>query len=480
MPQPAFPSPPNHSVEALTDEALADQVLNFVQTNSTVLANFAESVRTAGEFTKSDLAFMGQIAYAAVARQHEVSWAEGKMEGFEQGQSEARIALDAIRAEADGSYARGFEVGLEQGRADANRANTANRLEELLERTLSRLEPPTLAQPAAFAQPSTASAPGLSTVPTPGIHPNEPTLSGIFARPDPTSPANGNLPTQIGKAYRKPGQIPMPKFNGTRSNDEANRFLRQMELYFESERTLSHIEGTPKQKALIAASALEGDAKTSWDTAWRNGQMPNAIEREPRTWEEFKQWIKDTYRVPLENEQRWNLLKSVKLTKAGFNKYVSDFQERRADYPGDIPDDLMKHMFLTGLGHSKLKERWEVHPSKPETLREIIPILRLLENQIKNGEAVRGGGGGGVRAAPQSPPDDHGDPMELGAIIAAPNPPKKNSPGWNGWCRKNRACFSCGSKKHRSAECDRRKPARSDGNGHSNDKEKSSAAKSKN
>lgn len=157
----------------------------------------------------------------------------------------------------------------------------------------------------------------------------------------------------------------------------------------------------------------------------------------------------DNYCVPLEDEKRWENLKLVKLTKAGFNKYLADFQEKWADYSCPIGDELLKDMFLTGLGKLKLKECWEIHLNKSARLSKCIPILQLLENQIKNSEAVQA-----LTGTTNSTPVNHGDLMELEAIITSLNALKKNSPAWNGWCKKNCACYTCSSKKHCSANCD--------------------------
>lgn len=40
----------------------------------------------------------------------------------------------------------------------------------------------------------------------------------------------------------------------------------------------------------------------------------------------------------------------------------------------------------------------------------------------------------------------------LFALLSGPKP-KKNDPTWNLWCKQNQACFTCGSKSHKSAAC---------------------------
>ena len=232
---------------------------------------------------------------------------------------------------------------------------------------------------------------------------------------------------QAVQAYWKTLQLPMPTFNGTHLDDAPNKFICAMNIYFEHEYELTGKLATACQKAVMATHTLKGDAKSTWDTSWWNGSELGSLESKLKIWPDFEQWILDNYCVPLKDEKIWENLKLVKLTKAGFNKYLADFYEKWADYSCPISDELLKDMFLTELGKLKLKEHWEIHSNKPTKLSKCIPILQLLENQIRHGEAIQAST---VTTIANSTPVDYEDPMELEAIITSPNISKKNFPVW--------------------------------------------------
>jgi hypothetical protein len=181
--------------------------------------------------------------------------------------------------------------------------------------------------------------------------------------------------------FRKPFTLDeFPEYSGEQKREAAQIWLQTMEATFQSEEDLAGITTTSKQKVLLAARRLKGEAKIIWDSEYRLAQQPNSGLTVPTEWGPFKVWILRNFQENNPTEERWDALASCKMKETDtLRSYIIAFAQVVANY-GDLPNDIQVRFFVAGLKPTLLS-KWREIPERqrPKQLREIQSLLRDKE-----------------------------------------------------------------------------------------------------
>ncbi|KAL1954573.1 hypothetical protein VTO42DRAFT_1049 [Malbranchea cinnamomea] len=253
----------------------------------------------------------------------------------------------------------------------------------------------------------------------------------------PTLSATANSLDGRSIPYRKSEDIPKPSYGGEL-------------IYFQQEEDLTGKRATSKQKAIIAAQCLTDKAQQLWKSAWEAGQVEGSSVTEPKTWEDFQEWIRLNFSEYNSREKALDRLLTLRQTKSVFD-YAYIFDQTLTLYPEQVSEGMKRDLFLRGL-KPELQQKWYESSHRPSEWQEMIRRLCDFERSLEEGKRYQS------RISMVSN-DDLGDPMDLSALsalIESKDPPRKNSPAWRPWCKRHNACFQCGSRKHKSSKCEQR------------------------
>ncbi|KAI5305018.1 hypothetical protein KEM55_009169, partial [Ascosphaera atra] len=181
----------------------------------------------------------------------------------------------------------------------------------------------------------------------------------------------------------------------------------------------------------------------TWDAAKQAARLRPDVNATPATWADFETCILNRFD---ELNAKARLLGEFKHIRqhSDIQAYASEFQIAYGLCSAEWGHESLLTHFIDSL-RPDLQSEWKRLRDKPASMEETITELIRLEDVLNTARRASGGPRFGFGRRPDS--------ARLNLMPAEDNPPKKDSPMWNSWCRKNFACFRCGSKAHRFADC---------------------------
>jgi hypothetical protein len=234
---------------------------------------------------------------------------------------------------------------------------------------------------------------------------------------------------------------PIPTYSGAFSNDAANCWLQDARRYFEDEHVLAGKNPNDLEKIIVAKRRLTGQAKwrmLAHEELVRNGEATAWV-----IYEDFENWIRENFQEYLSEEKRYEKFESCIQGNSSIQNYASRLHLAAAMIQPPYDERYVMRKFETGL-NPRIRAALTKDISRPRNFNELVQRCSLHEQ----GFAIAGHVHPDNSTSASDP-----DAMQLDAIAASPNPPKKSSKGWKLWCRKNKACFECGRKSHSAKEC---------------------------
>ena len=248
-----------------------------------------------------------------------------------------------------------------------------------------------------------------------------------------------------GLRYRKVGDLEqIPKYDGQRKNDAAEKWLRKCRRYFNDEREMAGLYATDKQKIITASRKLVVTAELQWTV--QEDLARDRPELAITTWEGFERWIRERFTLFSKDEDHWAKYRNAKQGKFDFQTYALYVMDVATllDTDEPIPEKLLERQIFEGT-NPELKELWAREWNMPERLIDKIQRVSQLEQSRKLGNRFQAQ----LRSATTM---EGGDVMDL-STLKGTTQPKKSDPNFRTWCRQNGACFGCGRKNTRKPDC---------------------------
>lgn len=278
--------------------------------------------------------------------------------------------------------------------------------------------------------------------------------------PDGTPPVSVRIPTRKASELKKPH-----RYDGTVTNEAATKWLSHCRSYWKTEGIFLGAQALDIQKVALASTWLEGKAAERWNAeAQLSEKNPHAYPM-PVTWIGFEAWITERFRELNAEENRWERLTAIR-QKSDIQSYVAEMDQAYFELGYELPEEARTQMVLHGL-RPEIQAEWHMVQDKPRNLAGMVKVLTNIEQSV--GTAKKSTGAKRKNHAPQHTDPDAMDLSaldgglsereveEINAMISTPKAPRKDSWAWKPWCRRNKACFECGSKKHGAAKCPDRK-----------------------
>lgn len=244
------------------------------------------------------------------------------------------------------------------------------------------------------------------------------------------------------KPYLKSSDIRKPpKYGGQVVNDAARRWLQSVEEYFEAERTLAGKSPSEVQRIYYTKDFLDGTARTMWRA--REERVRDNQEQPISTWTGFREWIMNNFKELLSEDKKWERFISCTQGNASVANYSSRFSNLAAQIKPTLPEHLVVRYFKMGAKPA-LQARLARDLDPPAKFEDLVRRF----SQYEQGNAIAGH----YMSTPQTNVNDP-DAMDLSALAARPDRPKKGSPEWRAWCAARKACFTCGTEGHTRFAC---------------------------
>ncbi|KAI5295243.1 hypothetical protein KEM55_006277 [Ascosphaera atra] len=253
-----------------------------------------------------------------------------------------------------------------------------------------------------------------------------------------------SAPSSTGdQAVRRPRDLtPPPCYNGERRRAAARRWLRQCAEHFKLEHILTNISFSEVQKVGLASTWLDGTALHAWQSH-ADAHDANPEITIPQTWDEFRNWLLNRFD---ELNAASRLLAEFKRIRQStdvqpyWNEFHIAYNLCGAKWDRAT---LMVH-FIDSL-KPDLQIEWKRAGHNPydhpdAVLRELIRLEDVLNTQHRfDSRPPRARPGLNALPAPMTP---------------STRPPSRyQTRKWDAWCRDNDACYQCGAKGHRRADC---------------------------
>jgi hypothetical protein len=239
----------------------------------------------------------------------------------------------------------------------------------------------------------------------------------------------------------------IPEYKGDRKEDAAAHWLRQCETHFQDRIVVNRWATDELTRVILARVKLRGHAKQMWDAREQHvatGRLPTIS-----AWGEFRQWITESFEEVDANRRRLDNWAKIKQGTNGVQSHALAVQKAAFYLEPQLPEEHIVNKMIESL-KPELRARWEGSLDQPNVWADAVKILIRFERAILAEKGILG-------ASARGSADDYGDPMDLSAIVAGGNRPKKDSAAWKPWCLKHRACFNCGDTGHPSRNCRRKK-----------------------
>lgn len=196
-----------------------------------------------------------------------------------------------------------------------------------------------------------------------------------------------------------------------------------------------------REKINLAASYLDGDARIKWGARQRIDmrRLPDDP-RKINTLEQFFAYL-------MQYHSKWNEQDKIrkKYMKLRQRRSVSEYGQELlllADLLEPRPSDKeVLERFKYGL-QNQVREALAHTLNKPEGLEDFMQLCDEIDNSIYE-----------YRTSKESKEHLYSMSQQSGSKDEASNRPKKGTPEWNTWCRKDNRCLNCGKVGHRIAQC---------------------------
>jgi hypothetical protein len=185
---------------------------------------------------------------------------------------------------------------------------------------------------------------------------------------------------------------------------------------------------------------LTGQARKRWETDQVRARYDPTLVINDLT--SFGAWIVKNFGEYNANDKRWDEYERITQGRQAVQAYASTLGDAATRIDPPVAEASLIRKFIT-RSRPELRKRWGDDRDRPATFQGVVE--RFAQYEISSAAAKRLGGD---PYTPGYQDDNRGDPMDLSAIAASPDRPKKNSPAWKAWCRQHKACFDCGDTTH--------------------------------
>jgi len=253
-----------------------------------------------------------------------------------------------------------------------------------------------------------------------------------------------------------------PKYNGDRTNDAAFFWTTEAYLWLEKYKTLTRAAISEEQVLALLSDALEEKASKWWMQKKKSAILLG--DSAPTTMESFFVAVRTEFQELNAEDKRRQRYEKVQQT-GSVQGYITAFKDRLM-YLDPRPSDYeILRQFKKGLNDKIKFEMSTRHPSVT-SLVEYWTLADSIDRAFKEAGVESSSSRTRFRSTPYLEPsfsrsklEDVKDIKQLNFVSSLPNK-KKDPKLFKTWCLANRACFTCGSKEHRSSSCSRtlRKP----------------------
>jgi hypothetical protein len=304
------------------------------------------------------------------------------------------------------------------------------------------------------AHPQTSTVPAISRsdntattqeVPTPSTSSPSDPLKASGESGKATAEYAFHLRTRIGDC---------PKYNGDRTNDAAYFWTTEAYLWLDKYQTLTRAKISEEQALALFSDALE-DKASKWWMQKRKGAILLG-DSTPSTIEGFFTAVRTEFQELNAEDKRRQRYEKVQQT-GSVQGYITAFKDRLM-YLDPRPSDYeILRQFKKGLNEKIKFEISTRHPSVTG-LMEYWTLADFIDRVFKEAGVENTSSRTRFRPTPylgstSSRPRPEEGVKRLNYIASSMPNIKKDPKLFKTWCLANRACFTCGSKDHRSSSC---------------------------
>jgi hypothetical protein len=282
----------------------------------------------------------------------------------------------------------------------------------------------------------------------------------------PTEGIPFNPTTNDNLTYRKVSELGgPPTYDGKRDYDAAEKWIRQLEQYFADEPHFTGKTASDMQRFILARQKLTGKAAEAWTAHARLMGIDGRTEI-INTFADFCAWIRKNFSEIDAKEKRWTRFEKITQGNRSFQAYAISKRDAALFFDPPLSNDFLIRSLVIGA-KPELYAQWAKEINQPTDIDEVVDRFVRWENGFAIAKGITKSSGNSTTNADTR----QTDPMDLSAIIASKDRPKKNSPGWVPWCKHNNACFQCGATGHGRKECPQEKSRQRTNAGSGNRKE---------
>jgi hypothetical protein len=251
-----------------------------------------------------------------------------------------------------------------------------------------------------------------------------------------------------------------PKYNGDRTNDAAFFWTTEAYLWLEKYKTLTRATISEEQALALLSDALEEKASKWWMQKKKSAILLG--DSAPDTMDSFFTAIRTEFQELNAEDKRRQRYEKVQQS-GSVQGYITAFKDRLM-YLDPRPSDYeILRQFKKGLNEKIKFEMSTRHPSVTG-LVEYWTLADYIDRAFKEAGVESSSSRTRFRPTPYLEPSfprpKQEDVKQLNFISSSMPNRTKDPKLFKTWCLANRACFTCGSKEHRSSSCSRssRKP----------------------
>jgi hypothetical protein len=245
-----------------------------------------------------------------------------------------------------------------------------------------------------------------------------------------------------------------PKYNGDRTNDAAYFWTTEAYLWLDKYQTLTRAKISEEQALALFSDALEEKASKWWMQLKKGAILLG--DPTPSTIDSFFTAIRTEFQELNAEDKRRQRYEKVQQT-GSVQGYITAFKDRLM-YLDPRPSDYeILRQFKKGL-NEKIKFEMSTRHPNINGLVEYWTLADFIDRAFKEAGVESSSSRTRFRSIPYLEPSLSRPRLDGGVkqlnYVASSIPNKKKDPKlFKTWCLANRACFTCGSKDHRSSSC---------------------------